>query len=263
MSGLNGLRLAVPRGALMGETLDLLDALGTDTAEVRSNDRKLLFEDAGIVTMRPSDVPTYVEAGAAEIGIVGKDVLAEQAERGVYELLDLRFGPCVMVVASTAGEDRLAEALRRLGVMRVATKYPQDGRAPLRPHRPPGRDRRGQGLGRARAADRAGGGDRRPHRHRQHAARERPRRARGDPRVDRAADRQPRRPQAARRRARRCRGAHAGGAGAMVERLAVAVEDAAADRPSRARATCRRRRRSTRWWPGSSRRSRRAATTPC
>jgi ATP phosphoribosyltransferase len=125
VSGLNGLTMAVPRGALMRDTLDLLDALGADTAEVRTNDRKLLFEDAGIVTMRPSDVVTYVEAGAADIGIVGKDVLAEQAERGVYELLDLRFGPCVMVVASVAGEDRLDEALRRLGVMRVATKYPR------------------------------------------------------------------------------------------------------------------------------------------
>ena len=48
---------------------------------MRANDRKLLFEDAGIVTMRPSDVPTYVEAGAADLGITGKDVLAEQAER--------------------------------------------------------------------------------------------------------------------------------------------------------------------------------------
>jgi ATP phosphoribosyltransferase len=125
VTGLNGLRLAVPRGSLMGETLDLLDALGVDTSEVRSNDRRLLFEEAGLVTMRPSDVPTYVEAGAAELGIVGKDVLAEQAERAVYELLDLRYGPCVMVVASVAGEDRLDEALRRLGVMRVATKYPK------------------------------------------------------------------------------------------------------------------------------------------
>ena len=61
-------------------------------AEVRANDRKLLFEDAGIITMRPSDVPTYVEAGAADLGITGKDVLAEQGERGVYELLDLGFG---------------------------------------------------------------------------------------------------------------------------------------------------------------------------
>ena len=122
---MNGLRIAVPRGAMFKETLDALDGLGIDTAEVRSNDRKLLFEEAGIITMRPSDVPTYVEAGAADIGITGKDVLAEQGERGVYELLDLRFGPCVMVVATTAGEDRAAEALRRLGVMRIATKYPK------------------------------------------------------------------------------------------------------------------------------------------
>jgi len=77
------------------------------------------------VTMRPSDVPTYVEHGAADIGITGKDVLAEQAERAVYELLDLRFGLCVMVVATTEGEDRLAEALRRLGSVRIATKYPR------------------------------------------------------------------------------------------------------------------------------------------
>ena len=125
MSGLNGLTLAVPRGTLMRGTLDLLDGLGVDTAEVRSNDRRLLFAEAGIVTMRPSDVPTYVEAGAADIGITGKDVLAEQSERAIYELLDLRLGPCLMVVATIAGEDRLAEALRRLGVMRVATKYPK------------------------------------------------------------------------------------------------------------------------------------------
>jgi ATP phosphoribosyltransferase len=123
--GLEGLRLAVPRGALLSETLDLLDRLGVDTVEVRANDRKLLFADAGIVTMRPSDVPTYVEAGAADIGITGKDVLAEQSERRVYELLDLGFGPCRMVFATVDGEDPAAEALRRLGVMRVATKYPK------------------------------------------------------------------------------------------------------------------------------------------
>jgi ATP phosphoribosyltransferase len=75
--------------------------------------------------MRPADVPTYVEAGAADLGITGKDVLSEQSERAVYELLDLHYGPCVMIVATTAGEDRAAEALRRLGVMRVATKYPR------------------------------------------------------------------------------------------------------------------------------------------
>jgi ATP phosphoribosyltransferase len=123
--GLNGLTIAVPRGALMGETLDLLDILGVDTAEVRANDRRLLFGEVGIVTMRPSDVPTYVEAGAADLGITGKDVLAEQAERDVYELADLAYGRCVMVFATVAGEDPAAEALRRLGVMRIATKYPR------------------------------------------------------------------------------------------------------------------------------------------
>jgi ATP phosphoribosyltransferase len=121
-----GLTIAVPRGALFGETLDALDALGIDTALVRANDRRLLFGDVGIVTMRPSDVPTYVEAGAADIGIVGKDVLMEQSERSVFELLDLGFGRCRMVLASEEGEpDPAAEALRRLGVVRVATKYPR------------------------------------------------------------------------------------------------------------------------------------------
>ena len=82
--------------------------------------------------MRPSDVPTYVEAGAADLGVTGKDVLLEQlahapGERGrdVYELLDLGFGRCTMVLASKAGPDPALESLRRLGVMRVATKYPR------------------------------------------------------------------------------------------------------------------------------------------
>ncbi|MDQ6804847.1 MAG: ATP phosphoribosyltransferase [Actinomycetota bacterium] len=119
------LRIAVPRGALFGDTLDLLDRLGFDTGEVRENDRKLLFEDAGIITMRPADVPTYVEAGAADLGITGKDVLLEQSERECYELVDLGYGYCRMVLASEVGEDRAAEALRRLGVVRIATKYPR------------------------------------------------------------------------------------------------------------------------------------------
>jgi ATP phosphoribosyltransferase len=121
MSALNGLTLAVPRGALFADTIALLAGLGVDTEELRSNDRKLLFEEIGVITMRPSDVPTYVEAGAADLGITGKDVLAEQllgqqaGERGstgslsgggreVYELLDLGYGRCTMVLASIAGE---------------------------------------------------------------------------------------------------------------------------------------------------------------
>jgi ATP phosphoribosyltransferase len=122
---MTGLRIAVPRGALMGDALDLLDTIGVDTTEVRANDRKLLFEDVGIITMRPSDVPTYVESGAADIGITGKDVLLEQADRKVYELADLGFGRCLMVLASEAGPDRAAEAIKRLGVVRIATKYPR------------------------------------------------------------------------------------------------------------------------------------------
>ncbi len=119
------LTIAVPRGALFAETLDVLDAVGIDTAAVRGNDRRLLFETEGLVTMRPSDVPTYVEAGAADVGITGKDVLREQSEREVVELLDLGFGRTTMVFATEAGPDPAAEALRRLGVMRIATKYPR------------------------------------------------------------------------------------------------------------------------------------------
>ena len=124
------LTIAVPRGALFGGALDVLDALGIDTAPVRANDRRLLFADVGIVTMRPSDVTTYVEAGAADVGITGKDVLREQNYRDVYEILDLGFGRCQMVLATREGErDPAAEALRRLGVMRVATKYPRTAAA--------------------------------------------------------------------------------------------------------------------------------------
>ena len=121
------LKLALPRGALLGETLDVLDSIGVDTAELRSDSRSLIFHTAGltVVTMRPSDVPTYVEAGAADVGITGKDVLAEQADRVTYELLDLGYGTCRMVLAARRGSDRLVEVERRLGTVRVATKYPR------------------------------------------------------------------------------------------------------------------------------------------
>ena len=119
------LTIAVPRGTIFHETLDLLDRLGIDTSAVRSNERRLLFPEAGIVTMRPSDVPTYVEHGSADIGITGKDVLMEQSRRNVYELLDLGYGHCRMVVAAPEGGDPIGDALRRLGRVRIATKYPR------------------------------------------------------------------------------------------------------------------------------------------
>jgi ATP phosphoribosyltransferase len=121
------LKLAVPRGALFDETLDVLDRAGIDTTAVRAESRALIFPGEGIalVTMRPSDVPTYVEAGAADVGITGKDVLLEQADRVVYELLDLGYGRCRMVLAGRRGDTRLGESERRLGMMRIATKYPR------------------------------------------------------------------------------------------------------------------------------------------
>ena len=121
------LKLAIPRGALWEGTLDALDRVGLDTSGLRSRSRALLFEAGGLVlvTMRPSDVPTYVEAGAADLGITGKDILLEQPERIVYEVLDLRYGACRMVLAGRIGDPALDEDERRLGGMRIATKYPR------------------------------------------------------------------------------------------------------------------------------------------
>ncbi len=118
---------AVPKGHLASSSLDALDQLGYDTGEVRANERRQLFPDARIMTMRPSDVVKYVEAGAADVGIVGKDVIVEYSgEAAVYELLDLGFGQCRMVLATVAGgEDPVETALRRLGAARIATKFPR------------------------------------------------------------------------------------------------------------------------------------------
>ena len=121
------LRLAVSGGSLFAETLDLLDRIGVDSAPLRSDSRSLMFpgDEVTVVTMRPSDVPTYVEAGAVDLGITGKDVLMEQHERVVYELLDLGYGRCRMVVATRAGSRSADDLERRLGAIRIATKYPR------------------------------------------------------------------------------------------------------------------------------------------
>jgi ATP phosphoribosyltransferase len=116
---------AVPKGHLADEALDTLDKAGFDTSEVRSNQRRQFFPGARIMTMRPSDVVKYVEAGVVDIGVVGKDVIEEYAE-AVYELLDLGFGGCKMVLATLAGEvDPVQDALQRLGSARIATKFPR------------------------------------------------------------------------------------------------------------------------------------------
>ncbi len=121
------LKLALSRGTLFAPTLEALEAIGVDTTALRGDSRSLVFEagELTLITMRPSDVPTYVEAGAADLGITGKDVLMEQRDRVVYELLDLRYGACRMVVAARRGDASLDASERRLGAMRIATKYPR------------------------------------------------------------------------------------------------------------------------------------------
>jgi len=115
----------VPLGALFEDAVRALGDAGLDVAPLREAGRRLVVEADGTtyITTRPSDVPTYVESGAADIGIVGRDVLLERSP-DVYEMLDLRFGGCRMVYATPGGEDPTPAALEHLGVVRVATKYP-------------------------------------------------------------------------------------------------------------------------------------------
>lgn len=123
MTRFDGISFAVPRGAMFKDTLDTLDAIGIDTTIVREQDRRLYFPELGIITMRPSDVPTYVESGAAAMGITGKDVLLEHPGRKVMELLDLEYAGARMILATLDGVDPTIEQQRRLGRVRVATKY--------------------------------------------------------------------------------------------------------------------------------------------
>ena len=168
--------------------------------------RSLVFETGGLtlVTMRPSDVPTYVEAGrrrprdhrqgrAARAAPIGPSTSSSTSATGPA-------GWCSPGVGATRAS---SEAERRLGRDADRDQVPADRRAPLRGDRSPGRGDRGQGLGRAGAARRPRRRDRRPGRHRPHAGRERARGARGDRRLHRPAGRQPGRPQAPRRRGRR------------------------------------------------------------
>ena len=108
------LTLALSKGRIFEETMPLLAAAGVQVSEDPETSRKLILPTSApnlrVIIVRATDVPTYVAAGAADIGITGKDVLMEQggAEYGgsgreVYELRDLGFGRCEMVVASVAG----------------------------------------------------------------------------------------------------------------------------------------------------------------
>ncbi len=121
------LRLALAQGAMLRDSLDALRAIGCDVSGVTADDRRLVVPSGELefVRARPSDIATYVERGAADLGIVGKDVLMESDAR-VLELVDLRFGACRFVVA--APREAVARSLdeyRHLGSLEVATKYPR------------------------------------------------------------------------------------------------------------------------------------------
>jgi ATP phosphoribosyltransferase regulatory subunit len=121
------LSIAVPKGALFEDTVELLVRAGVDAATLDSAGRQLVVdtEDARFVIGRPTDIPTYVERGVADVGIVGKDVLME-ASADVVELLDLGFGGCRFVVAEPrATQGEALERYGHIGVVRVATKYPR------------------------------------------------------------------------------------------------------------------------------------------
>jgi len=119
------LTIALSKGKLIESALDLFRQAGYEISGLSGESRRLVFvcPEVGItfLIVRPSDVPTYVEYGGADAGIVGKDVLMEQ-ETDVYEPLDLGFGACRISVAALTGEglrDRLSSKIR------VATKYPK------------------------------------------------------------------------------------------------------------------------------------------
>ena len=121
----SGLTLALPKGRLLDPALDLLRELGVTGIDPDS--RKLIFRDAGrdleILLLKPSDVPAYVTYGAADLGVVGKDILLEQ-DPDVYEPLDLGFGFCRLVVAEPRALWENDDPAKWSWV-RVATKYPR------------------------------------------------------------------------------------------------------------------------------------------
>ncbi len=116
--------VALSKGKLLDSTLVLFQKAGYLGPELSDDDRKLVFEvpESGLsfLVVRPTDVPTYVEYGAADVGVAGKELLLEQ-RLDVYEPLDLRIGWCRMVVAALVDRDRRTRLSSKL---RVATKYP-------------------------------------------------------------------------------------------------------------------------------------------
>src|SRR5215468_2681816 len=208
--------LALSKGRIFDETLPLLAKAGVRALDDPEGSRKLVLRtsrrDLRLLIVRASDVPTYVQYGAAELGVAGKDVLLEHGGDGLYQPLDLGIAACRMVVAVPEGFD-YAGAVRRGARLRVATKYMQTARehfAAKGVHV----DHQALRLDGARSAPGPRRRDRRSGRDRQHAARQQAARGGGDSPHQRPPDREPGGAQA---QARRGSAAprHAGGGGAQ------------------------------------------------
>lgn len=119
--------IALPKGRLLSDTLKLFEATGIHGLEELTESRRLLCEDVTgayrFLVLRPVDIPTYVEYGATDVGVVGKDILLEQ-DRDVYEPLDLKFGTCRLVVAQPKKPQNRGRPMG-FSSLRVATKYPK------------------------------------------------------------------------------------------------------------------------------------------
>ena len=118
--------IAIPKGRILHDSVALFKKIGIDCEELLSDTRKLIFENPEqkmrYMIVRATDVPTYVEYGSADLGIVGKDTLMEQ-EKDLYEPLDLKFGYCRLVVAEPAELSRNDDPANWSNI-RIATKYP-------------------------------------------------------------------------------------------------------------------------------------------
>lgn len=129
----NFLTIALPKGKLLIDSVKLLTEAGLECRSVEEDSRKLMFDlpgaEARIIICRPTDIPTYVEYGAADLGFVGKDTLVEQ-NRDIAELVDLKFGYCRFVVAMPEENQpsKLPDGTFDLSVLnhkRAATKFPR------------------------------------------------------------------------------------------------------------------------------------------
>ncbi len=122
------LTIALTKGRLAEETMELFERAGYSCSEMKEDTRKLIFRNKeqklNFFLSKGPDVPTYVERGAADIGVAGSDVILEE-QRRAYEVLDLGFGKCRMCVA---GPESAREKLRHHEMIRVASKYPNIAR---------------------------------------------------------------------------------------------------------------------------------------